>query len=217
MSFTRQASGRLLRRGIEGWPHCPPAFWTVTLWRLSTHTYTWSKLKPLWPTAQAQYDPLFQHQHNLCGLKHKRVCPAASLFLSLICSKELRLCRTTSSHPDNPSAPGELLFMHLVLCSFRLLGFFCTWFSSWNTLTDSSSCFFFPPSDSLSGWDMHRIYLFISLKIVDVWFEMCRVNCTRISRRQLWLPDSHFGICWQTFTAALRTGGSHFLFQDSCN
>ena len=46
---------------------------------------------------------------------------------------------------------------------------------------------------------------------------MCRVNCTRISRRQLWLPDSHFGICWQTFTAALRTGGSHFLFQDSCN
>ena len=59
MSFTRQASGRLLRRGIEGWPHCPLAFWTVTLWRLSTHTYTWSKLKPLWPIAQAQYDPFF--------------------------------------------------------------------------------------------------------------------------------------------------------------
>ena len=113
------------------WPHCPPAFWTVTLWRLSTHTYTWSKLKPLWPTAQAQYDPLFQHQHNFCGLKPKRVSPAASLFLSLICSKELRLCRTTSSHPDNPSAPGDLascslctwcfalspawLYMHLVL------------------------------------------------------------------------------------------------------
>ena len=45
-------------------------------------------------------------------------------FLSLICSKELRLGRTTSSHPDNPSAPGELLFMHLVLCSFLLLGSF---------------------------------------------------------------------------------------------
>ena len=41
------------------WPHCPLAFWTVILWRLFSHTYTWSKLKPLWPTAQAQYDPLF--------------------------------------------------------------------------------------------------------------------------------------------------------------
>ena len=102
------------------WPHCPPAFWTVTLWRLSTHTYTWSKLKPLWPTAQAQYDPLFQHQHNFCGLKHKRVSPAASLFLSLICSKELRLCRTTSSHPDNPSAPGDLASCSLCTCCFAL-------------------------------------------------------------------------------------------------
>ena len=138
-------------------------------------------------------------------------CVQLLLFLSLICSKELRLCRTTSSHPDNPSAPGELLFMHLVLCSFRLLGSFCTWFSSWNTLTGSSSCSF-PLWLFIWVW-----YLFISLKIVDVWFEMCRVNCTRISRRQLWLPDSHFGICWQTFTAALRTGGRHFLFQDSCS
>ena len=216
MSFTRQASGRLLRRGIEGWPHCPPAFWTVTLWRLSTHTYTWSKLKPLWPTAQAQYDPLFQHQHNFCGLKHKRVSPAASLPVPNLLKGAPALSHHLESSRQSLCtwraalyAPGALLFFPTWL--------FCTWFSSWNTLTGSSSCSFFPPLTLFSEWDMHRIYLFISLKIVDVWFEMCRVNCTRISRRQLRLPDSHFGICWQTFTAALRTGGRHFLFQDSCN
>ena len=171
MSFTRQASGRLLRRGIEGWPHCPPAFWTVTLWRLSTHTYTWSKLKPLWPTAQAQYDPLFQHQHNFCGLKHKRVSPAASLPVPNLLkgapalshhleSSRQSLCTWRPAlyapgalllspawlflHLVLCSLPGKLLFMHLVLCSFRLLGSFCTWFSSWNTSTGFSSCSFFP-------------------------------------------------------------------------
>ena len=128
MSFTRQASGRLLRRGIEGWPHCPPAFWTVTLWRLSTHTYTWSKLKPLWPTAQAQYDPLFQHQHNFCGLKHKRVSPAASLPVPNLLKGAPALSHHLESSRQSLCtwraalyAPGAVLFspawlfLHLVL------------------------------------------------------------------------------------------------------
>ena len=220
MSFTRQASGRLLRRGIEGWPvatlstsfldsHSLTPFLTyIHLEQIKTFvTYSTSTVWPpfstpaqlLWPEAQAG-------ESSCLSLPVPNLLKGAPALSHHLESSRQSLCTWRAAL----YAPGALhfspawLFLHLVLVVKYI---------DWLFQLSSP----YPLALNLSEIGMHRVYLFISLKLVDVWFEMCRVNCTRISRRQLWLPDSHFGICWQTFTAALRTGGSHFLFHVSCN
>ena len=124
MSFTRQASGRLLRRGIEGWPVA-----TLSTSFLDSHSLTpfhtyihLEQIKTFVTYSTSTVWPLFQHQHNFCGLKHKRVSPAASLPVPNLLKGAPALSHHLESSRQSLCtwraalyAPGAVLFMHLVL------------------------------------------------------------------------------------------------------